>query len=264
VLLEELDEADVEEICLVVGSAEERKVYEDYFKRPLSNEHRGKLSEEKLRYESQILRIGEKLKFRVQNEKRGFGHAVAQAREFAGSEPCLLLLGDTLYTSDKKNCSLQLMEAFEEANGDGAAAGPMVGIRTIPLERCGSYGVLCGEWKNKGRTLLDVQRFVEKPAIDEARNELAMKGADGAAEYYGVFGQYVLTPEVFAELDAAAHKETGEYGEIGVTETLARFIGKGLSAAVIDGETHDMGNVAAYMETFAALGKRNTNTHVLS
>ena len=37
--------------------------------------------------------------YAYQDERRGFGHAVYQSRDFAEGEPVLLLLGDMIYES---------------------------------------------------------------------------------------------------------------------------------------------------------------------
>ena len=46
ILLEELVKSGIEEICLVLGSEEERQMYADFFERPLSDEHLRKLNPE--------------------------------------------------------------------------------------------------------------------------------------------------------------------------------------------------------------------------
>ena len=78
ILLEELIQSGIEEICLVLGSEEERQLYSDYFERPLSDEHLSKLNAEAKELESRILNIGKHLHYVYQREKRGFGHAVYQ------------------------------------------------------------------------------------------------------------------------------------------------------------------------------------------
>jgi UTP-glucose-1-phosphate uridylyltransferase len=55
--------------------------------------------------------------------------------------------------------------------------------------------------------------------------ELAMRDGSGVACYYSVFGQYILTPEVFEVLEKNIQEEESESGEIGMTEALVRFIG---------------------------------------
>lgn len=112
ILLEELDAIEMEEICLVINS-EERPVYEDYFFRPLSEEHYRKLPKQMQAYEDKIRRIAGKLTFQVQKEQLGFGHAVYQCKEYAAGEPVMLLLGDTIYQSNTGvPCTGQLLEAY--------------------------------------------------------------------------------------------------------------------------------------------------------
>lgn len=80
-----------------------------------------------------ILDIGKRLHYVYQREKRGFGHAVYQAAQFARNEPVMLLLGDTIYRSDSnKPCALQLIEEYERYNT------LMVSIHKIPPGRCES------------------------------------------------------------------------------------------------------------------------------
>ena len=43
--------------------------------------------------------------------------------------------------------------------------------------------------------------MVEKPTDDYAKEYLGVKNARKEKKYYATFGQYVLTPEVFEELD---------------------------------------------------------------
>ena len=139
ILLEELVKSGVEEICLVLGSKEERQQYKDFFEKSLSDEHLRKLNAEAQEYENHILDIGKRLRYVYQNEKRGFGHAVYQAAEFAGNEPVLLMLGDTLYRSTtNKPCALQLIEKYERYNQ------LLVSIHSIPLNEVSHYGILSG------------------------------------------------------------------------------------------------------------------------
>jgi UTP-glucose-1-phosphate uridylyltransferase len=90
--------------------------------------------------------------------------------------------------------------------------------------------------------------------MEYAEKELAMQDKQ-EANYYSVFGQYVLTPEVFEALEQNIQNEESESGEIGMTEALARFIGNGLTGIVMDGKMYDIGNVGAYRETVVEFGK---------
>ena len=241
ILLEELVKSGVEEICLVLGSEEERIQYTEFFERQLSEEHLRKLNKEAQEYENRILDIGKRLRYVYQREKRGFGHAVFQALEFAAGEPVLLLLGDTLYRSQtNKPCALQLIERYERYNQ------LMVSIHPIPLAEVSHYGILSGVWEDKDNTILNVSVMNEKPKASYAEEFLGVRNKEGEKEYYSVFGQYILTPEVFAQLEADIQKADAEGDttrEIELTAALEAVRQKsGMIGVRLKGTMYDMGN----------------------
>ena len=241
ILLEELVKSGVEEICLVLGSEEERIQYTEFFERQLSEEHLRKLNKEAQEYENRILDIGKRLRYVYQREKRGFGHAVFQALEFAAGEPVLLLLGDTLYRSQtNKPCALQLIERYERYNQ------LMVSIHPIPLAEVSHYGILSGVWEDKDNTILNVSVMNEKPKASYAEEFLGVRNKEGEKEYYSVFGQYILTPEVFAQLEADIQKADAEGDttrEIELTAALEAVRQKsGMMGVRLKGTMYDMGN----------------------
>ena len=241
ILLEELVKSGVEEICLVLGSEEERIQYTDFFERQLSEEHLRKLNKEAQEYENRILDIGKRLRYVYQHEKRGFGHAVFQALEFVNNEPVLLLLGDTLYRSQtNKPCALQLIEQYERYNQ------LMVSIHPVPLTEVSHYGILSGVWEDKDHTNLNVSVMYEKPKASYAEDFLGVRNKDGEKEYYSVFGQYILTPEVFAQLEADIQKADAEGDttrEIELTAALEAVRQKsGMMGVRLKGTMYDMGN----------------------
>ena len=241
ILLEELVKSGVEEICLVLGSEEERIQYTDFFERQLSEEHLRKLNKEAQEYENRILDIGKRLRYVYQHEKRGFGHAVFQALEFVNNEPVLLLLGDTLYRSQtNKPCALQLIEQYERYNQ------LMVSIHPVPLTEVSHYGILSGVWEDKDHTNLNVSVMYEKPKASYAEDFLGVRNKDGEKEYYSVFGQYILTAEVFAQLEADIQKADAEGDttrEIELTAALEAVRQKsGMMGVRLKGTMYDMGN----------------------
>ena len=250
ILLEELVESGIEEICLVLGSKEERKLYTEFFERPLSEEHLHKLTPEAQEYENRILNIGKRLRYVYQNEKRGFGHAVCQAAAFAGNEPVMLLLGDTLYHSNSnKPCALQMIEEYERHNQ------LLVSIHQIPLEEVNHYGLLSGVWENKERTVLNVSKMQEKPSSSYAECYLGVRNDKGKKEYYSVFGQYILTPEVFAQLETdiqQANASGDTQREIELTAALEAVRQKsGMIGVRLNGVMYDMGNPKALQRCVA-------------
>ena len=244
ILLEELIQSGIEEICLVLGSEEERQQYADYFEKPLSDEHLSKLNSEAKELETRIMNIGKHLHYVYQREKRGFGHAVYQAAQFAGNEPVLLLLGDTLYRSDSnKPCALQMIEEYERYNS------LMVSIHTVPLAEVSHYGILSGVWEDKDHTILNVATMKEKPKASYSEQFLGVRNKEGVKEYYSVFGQYILTPEVFAQLheDIMQKEIDGDHvTEIELTSALEAVRQRsGMMGIRLKGRMYDMGNPRA-------------------
>ena len=258
VLLEELVKSGIEEICLVLGSEEERIQYTEFFERQLPAEHLHKLNAEAQEYENRILSIGKRLRYVYQREKRGFGHAVYQAVDFVGNEPVLLLLGDTLYKSaTNKPCALQMIEEYERYNQ------LLVSIHSVPLAEVSHYGILSGVWENKERTALNISVMVEKPKASYAEEFLGIRNADGENEYYSVFGQYILTPNVFAQLAediARAEAEGDKTREIELTAALEAVRQKsGMMGVRLSGMMFDMGNPQALRQCVAGFALMNSD-----
>jgi UTP-glucose-1-phosphate uridylyltransferase len=244
ILLEELVKSGIEDICLVLGSEEERQQYSDYFERPLPEEHLRKLNSEAQEMEARIHDIGKRLHYVYQKEKRGFGHAVYQAAQFAGNEPVLLLLGDTIYRSNSnKPCALQMVEEYERYNQ------LMVSIHPVPLADVSHYGILSGVWEDKDRSRLSVSVMCEKPKPSYAEEFLGVRNKSGVREYYSVFGQYILTPEVFSQLheDIMQKEIDGDHvSEIELTSALEAVRQRsGMMGVRLDGRMYDMGNPEA-------------------
>ena len=242
ILLEELIKSGIEEICIVLGSEEDRSKYRDFFETPLSEEHLRKLSPEMQKYENHILAIGKKLRYVYQREKRGFGHAVYQAADFVNNEPVLLLLGDTLYRTDSnKPCALQLIEKYEQYNK------LMVSIHSVPLSDVSHYGILSGTWEDRNETVLNISQMCEKPKESYAEEFLGVKCKDDEYRYMSVFGQYILPPEVFEQLRVDIENATDSYKEIELTSALDKVREQmGMIGVCLQGQMYDMGNYNAY------------------
>lgn len=242
ILLEELVKSGIEEICLVLGSEEERTLYRDFFENPLPQEHFCKLNPEMQEYENQILAVGKKLRYVYQKEKRGFGHAVYQAADFASNEPVLLMLGDTLYrTESNKPCALQMIEKYEQYNK------LMVSIHPVSLAEVSHYGILSGTWEDKNETVLNISKMTEKPKASYAEEFLGVKCKDGERKYMSVFGQYILTPEVFEQLRTDIENASDLNSEIELTTALDKVREQyGMIGVQLQGKMFDMGNFNAF------------------
>lgn len=243
ILLEELIQSGIEEVCLVLGSEEDRALYHEFFENPLSDDHLHKLNPEMQEYENHILDIGKKITYVYQKEKRGFGHAVYQAVGFTKNEPVLLLLGDTLYRTDcNKTCALQMIEKYEQYNK------LMVSIHPVPLAKVSHYGILSGTWEDKNETELCVTRMTEKPKASYAEEFLGVRCKNGEHKYMSVFGQYILTPEVFEQLREDIENSVDPFSEIELTSALDKVRERsGMIGVQLQGRMYDMGNFNAYV-----------------
>ena len=245
IMLEQLVEAGIEDICLIIGEDEQADF--DRFFSPLSEEQQEKLPESKRKYEQLISSIRHRITYVYQRERLGFGHAIWLAKQFTEGEPTLLLLGDFLYKSyGEVNCCRQVIDAYKECGG------ALVSITEIPLSRVVHYGILHGYWNDNEETIMKADLMVEKPTDDYAEEYLGVTNAKGEKKYYATFGQYVLTPEVFEELERQIKVigKPSEGKEFGLTAALDKIREKnGLFGFVPNGESFDIGLPDAYRET---------------
>ena len=253
VLLEELDRAGIEEICLIINPDEEG-FYKDYFEKPISVEHYRSLPEQMKEYEDNFRRIADKVTFVYQRQQKGFGHAVYQAASFAGTDPVVLLLGDTIYSSDTDEaCVKQLIDAYD------VYGKAMVAIGSVPLSDVSSFGMFAGAWEDGKESIMRVDRVFEKPTVDHASDYLGVKRKDDdEVKYYGAFGMYILDQSVFDELGSMCKvsETTPGSGEVQLTEALEHIMKKdGLLAFVPEGRSFDIGNAKAYRKTFDEFGR---------
>jgi UTP--glucose-1-phosphate uridylyltransferase len=132
-----------------------------------------------------------------QDEPRGLGHAVGCAREAVGNEPFVVMLPDELMGG-----SSLLMQMNEVCLGSG---GSVVGLKQVPRSEVSSYGVIEPAGAMSAEGVIPVAGLVEKPAPDDAPSELI------------VIGRYVLTPDVFDEIEQL---RPGAGGELQLTDAL--------------------------------------------
>lgn len=250
ILLEQLHASGITDICLVIGK-EERALYDSFFA-PLPEEHRNKLPLEKRMYEDLIVRIGRKITYVYQEERKGFGHAVYQCREFTKGEPVLLLLGDMIYESgEARSCMTQLIDAYEKCGV------PVVSMQKVPLADCVHYGMMHGQWENREETLLKLDAFCEKPSCEYASEYLNNVRKNTKDQFYAVFGQYILTKEVFEALESDIAAGRTSMGEIQLTSALDKVRERiGMMGLLMNGKSYDIGLPEKYCQTLMTYGKK--------
>lgn len=134
--------------------------------------------------------------FIVQENPRGYGHAVLCGRSFVGPEPFLHLVGDHLHVSHAdRSCARQLIDTAEAENASVSAVQP---TRESQLT---SFGAVGGRLVGGAKPLYQVEAVLEKPTPTIAEQQLIVPGLR-AGFYLCFFGMHVLEPELFAMLEA--------------------------------------------------------------
>jgi UTP-glucose-1-phosphate uridylyltransferase/mevalonate kinase len=247
-IVEEALSAGIEQVCLIVQKGDER-FFDEFFNSPVPPIHFHKLPQRLKEFNSYLREVGSRVSFVSQESQEGFGHAVNCARDWVGDEPFLLMLGDHLYASDTDvSCARQILDVFQEHRSS------VVGLKRTPENLISSFGTVTGQWVDDG-SVLSISEFAEKPTIDYAQSNLRVDGVP-EGEYLTVFGQYVLTPQIFALLEESIQNNLRERGEFQLTSALDRLRrDEGFLGYVTQGRRFDIGDPDAYLETFKTFAK---------
>ena len=168
-----------------------------------------------------------------QRIQRGLGDAVLCGENFAGDQPFVLALGDSILGLHAQSKSVARMtELFEFHN-----ASCIVAVEEVPPAETRHYGIVSttggsDDWFN-------VATLVEKPKPGTAPSNLA------------IAGRYVFSPAVF---DRIRRVQPDARGEIQLTDAIRALCDEGLPVLAVQlppGEKrYDIGNFPSYFETF--------------
>ncbi len=148
-----------------------------------------------------------------QKEQKGLGDAVYCARNFVGSEPFALLLGDTITVP---SCTKQMLDAFDRYKTS------VIAVEKVPKEKISRYGIVDADADCRIRGL------VEKPRPENAPSNLA------------IIGRYMLTTEIF---DCIKETKPGYGGENQLTDALKILLKEqDMHAVEYKGKRYDIGN----------------------
>jgi len=175
-----------------------------------------------------------RLHFVEQNAALGYAHAVGCAREFAGAEPFLLLVGDHLYVSGSgKRAAQQLVEIARAENCAVSA------VQATHESKLPYYGTIGGRLIAGRKGLYEVSDVVEKPTPTEAEQRLVVSGMR-AGHYLCFFGMHVLSSAVFRMLEKLPG--AGGWREVVFSQALADLAAHEQYLALeISGRRYDVG-----------------------
>jgi UTP--glucose-1-phosphate uridylyltransferase len=222
-VVEEAVESGIESIIIVTGRG--KTAIEDHFDISFEMEHllneRGK--EEMLR---EIRAISEmaRISYVRQREALGLGHAILQARDFAEGEPFAVMLSDDIVDSPTPALK-QMLDVYDKYGS------PVIGTMRVEGESISRFGVIDAEEVSDG--VYKIRDMVEKPPFAEAPSDLA------------IIGRYILTPDIFDELEQT---RPGAGGEIQITDAMRSLLKKRPFYAVrFEGTRHDAGDKLGFL-----------------
>ena len=214
IIAEEAFESGIEEIGVVAAPGDEA-IYRRHFRQYAETLRAAFKGTEWA--EEQARRLGEleqRLRFAVQPEPHGYGHAVWCARALVGDAPFLLLLGDHLYISGQsQRCARQVLDL---AAAEGCAVSAVQATREHLIHQ---YGTLTGKRLPNRPDVYAIDEIIEKPNPTLAELRLAVPGLR-SGHYLCFFGIHVLTPVVFEVLDDLIRRDVREAGQIQLTTAL--------------------------------------------
>jgi UTP--glucose-1-phosphate uridylyltransferase len=235
--VEEALASGINDIIIVTGKG--KNAIEDHFDVSVELEafleKRGKLDVlAEIRQISNLINVS----YVRQGEPLGLGHAVLVTRALVGNEPFAVVLGDDVIDA-KPPALRQMIDVFEEMQG------PVLAIEEVPRESVSSYGIIDAEEVRPG--VYRIRDMVEKPPRNEAPSNLA------------IIGRYVLTPDIFPELEQTA-REKDRTGEIQLTNGLRRLLRKrDIYGCRIDGVRHDTGNKLGFLKAVVYFALRRAD-----
>jgi UTP--glucose-1-phosphate uridylyltransferase len=160
-----------------------------------------------------------------QGEALGLGHAVLITRELIGHEPFAVVLPDDVIDADPAALK-QMVDVYDRVQG------PVVALERVPWDSVSSYGIV--EFSSESDGVYTLTDLVEKPTREDAKSNLA------------IIGRYILTPDVFEELEATSNDRTGE---IQLTNGIRRLLKKRpVYGYEIKGVRHDTGNKLGFLK----------------
>lgn len=187
--------AGIERVALVISRGQEATP--DYFKpaealeRALAERGNTDLLAEMRRISSAV-----RIDAAYQDEPRGLGHAVLQARDIVGDEPFAVFLPDDIIYAPAPTIGA-MMDVFAERGSC------VVAVKQVPDDAVPNLGIIDPEPISDA--VYRIKGMVEKPRLEDAPSNLA------------IVGRYVLTPDVFEALERIA---PGAIGEIQLTDAI--------------------------------------------
>jgi UTP--glucose-1-phosphate uridylyltransferase len=158
----------------------------------------------------------------------GNGTPVLCAKDLVGDEPFAVMWGDEFFYSPKKPHLKQLMDVLDQHHG------PVLTAYEVDDEGTEKYGIINPLTISTTNKMMEVKNIVEKPGPKKAPSRLTSLGG------------FILTPDIFPELEKT---KLGKGGELWLVDALFKLLQKrSIFACKVAGEYYDTGSKLGYLK----------------
>lgn len=198
ILVEEAANSGIEEVIFVINPEKKRIIKEYFSAKNKTNEKIFKKGKQESLHELDHLIKSVKIRYVVQREQLGDGHAIIQAKKYIGREPFAVMFGDDIVKTNGTPALAQLIEVFKKTGSS------VIAIQEIDKSQSINYGV-----PKTNRTITEnifgITDLVEKPIPSKAPSN------------FGIIGKYIITEKAFNSLKKL---KSGSLGEIRLIDGL--------------------------------------------
>lgn len=168
-----------------------------------------------------------------QRLQKGLGDAILCGENFAGEEPFLVALGDSILGLHANSKAVtRLTDVFTSKR-----ASCVIAVEEVAREDTSHYGIVQPE--NGASDCFRVVNLIEKPKPEQAPSNLA------------IAGRYVFSPLIF---DMIRRVKPDRRGEIQLTDAIQLLCDEGRRVMAVklsaSERRYDIGNFPSYFETF--------------
>ncbi len=168
-----------------------------------------------------------------QRMQKGLGDAILAGENFAGEQPFVVALGDSIIGLHAESKAISRMTDLFESR----RASCVITLEEVPVEETSHYGI--AQVESGDGDSLRVLNLVEKPKPEVAPSNLA------------IAGRYVFSPIIF---DMIRRVQPDNRGEIQLTDAIQLLCEEGKRVLAIklppNEKRYDIGNFPSYFETF--------------
>lgn len=232
-IVEEAAKSGIEDIMIITSRG--KSEMEDHFDRNPELENKLKAGgEAKKKMFDEVVGAAQlaNITYVRQQEQKGLGHAVLQAKKFVGDEPFAVLYGDDVIIGEDP-CIGQLIRAYEETGLCGA-----VGIKEVSKQDVQKYSSM--KLESIKDNIYKITDMIEKPAPGQ---EFSL---------FSILGRCILPAEIFKILEEIPY---GAGNELQLTDAMKVLAQRsGVAGVDFTGTRYDMGNKLGILKAQVEVG----------